>query len=416
MMARVFCSGIGCSLAGLSFTVGWYHYILMNKAASDIDPFGEPARHFPILDKVIYANHAAMSPWPRVTAQAVEHFAIENAEQGPLSYSLWLKRETELRGLLARMLNAPGADDIALSRNTTEGVCVVANGLEWREGDNIVTVVDEFLSNQMAWDELKSLGVQIRRVDIRASLDPEAELASRLDRHTRVLSVSAVQWNDGFRLELPRLGRACRDNGTLFFVDAIQQFGAMPLDVQACHIDCLSAGSHKWQMGPEGMGVFYCHRKIRPKLRLRQFGWRMLDDPYRLERPDRLPSDSARRFETGSPNSMGQVALLASLDLIHQTGQEEIARRVLDNTARLLDGIKAIPGVRLQSRSEPERRSGIVSFVPTSQSAIEFNTQLKRQKVICAIRGKAIRLSPHFYQHDVQIADLLNAVEHAAQG
>lgn len=365
---------------------------------------------FPILGELLYANHAAMSPWPLDTQHAVEAFARENATRGPAEYRRWLRLESGLRQRIARLLNAPSAADISLIRNTTDGICIVAGGLDWRAGDNLVTPEHEFLTNQMAWDALQAEGVEIRRVDIRAAANPEEALLERVDGRTRVLTVSAVQWNDGFRLDLAALGDACRSAGALFFVDAIQQFGALPVDVQACQIDCLSAGSHKWQMGPEGIGVFFCRDEIRPRLALPQLGWHMLDDPYRFERPDRAPSASGRRFEAGSPNTMGQVALDASLEVLERFGQEWVAARVLDNCRTLIEALDDLPGVAVTSSVAPERLSGIVSFTTHDLEPGLVYRRLAESGVLCALRGENIRLSPHFYQHGAPLAAMLDAV------
>jgi selenocysteine lyase/cysteine desulfurase len=368
---------------------------------------------FPILGELAYANHAAMSPWPLATRDAVTAFAEENTRQGPLAYAQWLKRETALRERVARLLNAPSAQDISLLSNTTEGVCIVANGLDWRSGDNLVTAADEFPTNRMAWEALAERGVEIRQADIRKTADAEASLLDLVDQRTRVLTVSAVQWNDGFRLDLERLGQACRTAGVLFFVDAIQQFGALPVDVCRSRIDFLAAGSHKWQMGPEGMGVFYCRAELRSRLRLERPGWHMLDDPYRFERASQEPSDSGRRFEGGSPNSLGQVALHASLGVLESVGMEKVGKLVLSNTDRLIGGLSSLPGVQVISRTETRRRSGIVCFTAQRLSLQDLYQRMKRQKVVCAIRGEAVRLSPHVYQAGAPLEDLLTRCEAA---
>ncbi len=370
-------------------------------------------QQFPSLDEMVYANHAAISPWPRVSSQAARDFAAENCETGPMLTRQWLQREKQLRKRVAMMLNAASARDIAFLKNTTEGICMVANGVDWQAGDNIVTPGEEFVSNQMAWDILQQRGVEIRKVAIRSCLDPERELLNAMDENTRVLTVSSVRWDDGFRLDLEQLGQGFSSGSALFFVDAIQQFGALRMDVQACRIDALCAGAHKWQMGPEGIAVFYCNETTRQSLCLSQHGWRMLDNPYQFTRHDRVPSDTARRFETGSPNSMGQAALYASLGLLKEHGPEEVQARVLNNTRRLIDGISDLPALQLQSSCAPQRLSGIVSFKPLNGGSKALCHRLAQRNVYAAVRGEAIRLSPHFYQDGEAIAKLLNALEDA---
>jgi selenocysteine lyase/cysteine desulfurase len=372
-----------------------------------------PRDEFPILNRGLYFNHAAIGPWPRCAAAAVSAFAEENQRQGPLAYADWIRRERELRELLATLTGAASADDIALLKNTTEGISTVAWGLDWRQGDNLVLPAAEFASNRLPWLAQASAGVDVREVDIRAAADPEMALLDALDRRSRLLTVSAVQWSDGFRLDLQRLGDGCRRRGVLFFVDAIQQLGALPLDVQACHVDYLAADAHKWLLGPEGIAAFYASPAARPLLELRQQGWHMVDRPWDFGRSEWTPSASARRFEAGSPNSLGQAALCASVGLLLRQGMTAVGQRVLANTGRLIEGLAGLDGVRLASRSEPERRSGIVSFACDRMPPQDLSRRLADAGVACALRGDAIRLSPHFYQGEEEIEAFLHCLTEA---
>lgn len=366
------------------------------------------------MAKMSYANHAAISPWPASAAEAVRRFAAENAASGPGDYAAWLGREQALRERSARLLGAPGQESIALLSNTSQGIGIVAGGLDWARGDNVVTAAGEFVTNRLPWEALEARGVELRRVALREAADPEAALLERLDARSRVLAVSAVQWDDGFRLDLARLGPACRANGTLFLVDAIQQVGALRLDVQAASIDCLAAGSHKWQMGPEGMGLFYCTHALRRRLRLDRLGWHMLEDPFRFERPGRAVVETGRRFEPGSPNNLGQAALHAALGLLEEHTMEQVEADVLDNTDRLLRAIGDIAGLELSSDPHPARRSGIVACHAPGRSLPAFNRALQARGVVCALRGDALRISPHFYQRGPALDRILNALEDAA--
>lgn len=370
---------------------------------------------FPILERGVYCNHAAIAPWPACTAEAVQRFAAENAHQGPVQYAQWIKLENKLREQLAQLTGAPSAQDIALLKNTTEGISTVAWGLDWAYGDNVVLPANEFPSNRLPWLAQAERGVEIREVDIRSAVHAESALLEAIDERTRVLAVSAVQWSDGFRLDLQSLGIGCKARGVLFFVDAIQQLGAVRIDVDACHISFLAADAHKWLLGPEGMAVFYSSRDARPLLHLRQLGWHMFDQPFSFGRTDWTPADSARRFEAGSPNTLGQVALQASVELLLATGMEEVERRVLANTAALMNGLAGIPGVNVVSRRELPRRSGIVSFRCESIAATAVHGALSRAGIICVVRDHAVRLSPHFYQGEEEIRRVLAAVRVAVE-
>ncbi len=388
------------------------HYIGMNPSTTVSNPpLVIPSDEFPILQHGLYANHAAIAPWPRASSRAVADFAQENCEIGAEKYSRWLARETQLRKMLAGLLNAASADDIALLKNTTEGICTVAGGIDWRNGDNLVLPAGEFPSNRLPWLALQGKGVEVREVDIRSAPDPEKALIEHMDERTRLLSVSAVQWTDGLRLRLEILGEACQENEVLFFVDAIQQLGAMQMDVQACGIDFLAADGHKWLLAPEGIAVFYCRQSVRAQLQLNQHGWRMVDQPYQFNRDQWQPSDTALRFEAGSPNILGQVALHASVALMQEFGMQQVEACITANSLVLSECLAGIPGVELVRPFDLQRVSGIVSFRTPGKDPAEVHRALQHRQLSCAVRGDAIRLSPHFYQAGKPVLEMLTVIE-----
>ena len=368
---------------------------------------------FPVLEQdAPYLNHAAVGPWPRVTAEAVQAFADENMRQGSANYFKWLERERDLREMLARLTGAPSADDIALLKNTTECISAVAWGLDWQPSDNVVLPAGEFPSNRLPWLAQSARGVAAREVDIRATDEPEAVLIDAMDANTRLLTVSSVQWADGLRLDLERLGAACRKRGVLFFVDAIQQLGALPIDVAACQADFLAADAHKWLLAPEGIAVFFCRADVRPKLQLLQQGWHMVDRSWDFDRTEWPVSDTAVRFEAGSPNTTGQAALHASAGLLLEFGMERIGAAVLENTDRLMTELVRIDGIRLNSHTAPARRSGIVNFRHETIAPGTLYQGLKERGISCALREGGVRVSPHFYQGETELAVFLEALAH----
>lgn len=371
-----------------------------------------PIDEFPILEHGLYANHAAIAPWPRAASRAVAEFAQENCEIGAEKYNRWLLREKYLRKNLAYLINADSPDDIALLKNTTEGICAVANGIDWQSGDNIVLPMGEFPSNRLPWLALQHFGVEVREVDIRSSQDPEQALLARMDKRTRLLSVSAVQWTDGLRLRLETLGAACKQNNVLFFVDAIQQLGAVQMDVQACGIDFLAADGHKWLLAPEGIAVFYCRESVRESIQLSQQGWHMVDEPYQFNRDQWLPSKTATRFEAGSPNTLGQAALHASVGLLQDVGMQQVEAYITANSLTLSEGIADIPGLELVRSFDRKRVSGIVSFRIPDKDPTEVHRALQQRQLSCAVRGDAIRLSPHFYQAGKPLQEILAVIEY----
>lgn len=358
---------------------------------------------FELDDSLVYLNHAAVAPWPRRTAEAVSAFALENMTHGAQHYPQWIKVEESLRQGLKTLLNAPSVDDIALLKNTSEGLSIVAHGLSWRPGDRIVGIAQEFPSNRVVWESLKPQGVDYVKVDVNAVEDPEAALIGACDQTTRLLAVSSVHYATGLRLDLSKLGEFCRDRNILFCIDAIQSLGAFPLDVQAVHADFVAADGHKWLLGPEGIAVFYCRAALREKLALHQYGWHMLEHPGDYENPQWTPSRKATRFECGSPNMLGIHGLDASLSLLLEAGQEAISGRIQDATNYLVSRLKTIKNMEIISQISGERFSGIVTFKHRKTPSQVLHQSLMQCNIICAHRGGGVRFSPHFYINNKQM-------------
>ncbi|WP_460042648.1 aminotransferase class V-fold PLP-dependent enzyme [Pseudomonas sp. S2_H01] len=360
-----------------------------------------------------YLNHAAVGPWPKRTAAAVGKFAEENVLLGARDYPDWMKVEQRLRERLARLLNAPSTDDIALVKNTSEALSFVAFGLDWKAGDNVVISDEEFPSNRVVWEALKPQGVDVVQVSLKGD-DPEGALLAACGPRTRLLSISSVQFATGTRLNVERLGHGLKQLGVLFCIDAIQHIGALPFDVQASQCDFAMADGHKWMCSPEGLGVFYCRAALRPHLKLHAFGWHMLEDSGNYGRHEWQPAATAQRFECGSPNTLGAMALDASLSLLEDVGMERVGNAVLERVKWLEEGLSAISGVQLHSSREAERRSGILTFSIDGLQATTVWQQLMQNQVVCLPRGPGIRFSPHFYTQSRVIEETLAIVRRVA--
>ncbi|AJE15834.1 aminotransferase class V-fold PLP-dependent enzyme [Stutzerimonas balearica] len=366
----------------------------------------ELENEFPQAPGLRYLNHAAVAPWPRRASSAVSQFAEQNATLGARDYPQWLKIENRLRERLARLLNAPTSADVALVKNTSEALSFVAFGLDWRAGDQIVISDEEFPSNRVVWEALQPQGVEVIQVSL-AGADPEADLLAACTPRTRLLAISAVQYASGIRLDLDRLGHGCEQRGVLLCIDAIQQLGALPFDVQQSRCAFAMADGHKWMLGPEGLGVFYCRSDLRPQLKLHEYGWHMLEHAGDYDRSDWQPARSARRFECGSPNMLGAVALEASLSLLEEVGMHQVAASLNERMEWLRAGLRQLPGIELLSPAQPERSAGIVTFRLAGSANQALFEQLRAEQVVCALRGGGIRLSPHFYTPAEVIDDTL---------
>lgn len=351
---------------------------------------------FPLDPSLCHLNHAAVGPWPRRAASALARFAEENARLGSLHYAQWLATETRLRERLARLIGAESATDIALAKNTSEALSIIAYGLTWHPGDEILGIAQEFPSNRVVWESLADQGVSWRALDLGQSSDPESDLCALCTPRTRMIAVSWVQYARGLRLDLPRIGRFCRSRGILLCVDAIQGLGALPFDLPSTGGDFVVADGHKWMLGPEGVALLYVRPSLRPSLRLRQFGWHMLAHPGDYDRSNWEPAEDARRFECGSPNLLGIHALEASLSLLEEVGIERVWDAIQARTRVLIERIDA-HGFELLTPRDPDRRAGIVTFRVPERASAELHAGLMRRRVLCAHRGGGIRFSPHFH-------------------
>jgi len=352
---------------------------------------------FPHLNKLIYLNHAAVAPWPRCVATAVSEFAEQNALIGAQHYPRWMGVEIKLRQQLAQLINAPSPDDVALLKNTSEALSVVAYGIDWQAGDNIVTSDQEFPSNRIVWESLKQFGVELREVDLSSAATPEQALIDAMDGNTRLLTISSIQYASGLKMELAPLGRHCRKNEILFCVDAIQSLGAVPFDAQAIEADFVMADGHKWMLGPEGLALFYCRAELRERLKLHQYGWHMVDAIGDYDTKAWTPAKSARRFECGSPNMLAIHALNAAMGLILKTDLKTIEQQLLQRSEYMMKIINDSPKLTLLTPTETGRYGGIVTFRAEGIDQQALYQQLMKDNVICAQRGGGVRFSPHFY-------------------
>ncbi len=367
---------------------------------------------FPLQPDISYLNHAAVSPWPSRTAAAITTFARENEQLGASHYPRWLEVEQHLRERLADLIGADSATDIALLKNTSEALSVVAHGIQWRAGENIVGIHRDFPSNRIVWESLADQQVSFTPVDILTTDQPEQALMAACDRHTRLLAVSSVHYATGLRLDLEMLGDFCQQRQILFCVDAIQSLGVIPFDLKRIKADFVAADGHKWMLGPEGLALFYCRPELREQLRLHQFGWHMLESPADFDQLEWQASHTASRFECGSPNMLGIHGLEASLSLLEQFGQQQTLMYTINNILYLIDLLSNIDSIEFISKTDSkDRLSGILSFRVAGMDSQHIYQQLMQRKVVCACRGGGIRFSPHFYTSKEQMNQACQVLE-----
>jgi len=375
----------------------------MDPSAMDVE---EIRREFPISDRYNFQDHAAVAPLSRRAGQAMRWYITTMEDEATLGASFYDHIEG-IRALAARLINAEAAE-VTFIKNTSEGLAFVANGLEWRPGDNVVTTNVEFPANMYPWMNLQRYGVELRTVAEQDGRIPLENILAAIDERTRLVTISAVQYASGYRVDLAGLGRACREQGVLFCVDAIQALGVLPVDVRAMCIDLLAADGHKWLCGPEGAGIFYCRRELLTALRPSTVGWMCMKNfrdygNYQFEF-----LEDARRFDSGSYNVAGICGLGASIRLLLEVGIENIARHVLDLTDRLASGVTA-KGYRLVSSRRAGEASGIVTFgSPVHDPQRIRRRLLADHRVVISVREGNLRASPHLYNTPEEIDQLVD--------
>ncbi len=343
--------------------------------------------------RVVHMNHAGIAPLPRRVAAAIRTFADEGELLDETIYRAWEQRAETVRARLAELIGGD-ASEIAFVRNTSEGLSLIAAGLPWQAGDNVVALEDEYPSNVYPWWGLRRRGVETRMVarpDSRFSVETIAPL---IDRRTRVLTVSAVDWQTGFRADLPALGALCRERNVLFCVDGIQAVGALCVDVAAAGIDFLATGGHKWLLAPEGCGALFVSRRVIHRVEPVLLGWKNVKDagrylPYHFDL-----RDDAGRLEEGTPAQLGIQALGAAVDLLLEVGPRAIEARILAFTAELAEGLQRRGATILSPLGDAER-SGILTFRLGDPAAL--HAALTRAGIVVRQRAGGIRLAPHFY-------------------
>ncbi|MBV9501779.1 MAG: aminotransferase class V-fold PLP-dependent enzyme [Acidobacteriaceae bacterium] len=359
---------------------------------------------FPVTENLIYLNHAAVAPLCRPASEAMQELALEACSLGSLQYDRWMKTYEALRRAAARLIHS-SPEEIAIVKNTSEGISTVALGLNWQPGDRVVAFREEFPANYYPWLRLERRGVELTWLSI---YDPLEKIAEAV-RGAKLLAISFVNYLNGYRVDLEAIGTLCRDQGCFFFVDAIQGIGALPIDVERCHIDALSADGHKWMLGPEGNGILYVRRTWLDSIEPLEFGWTNPAGYADYSSRDMTLRPDAGRYECGTLNTIGCYGLRAALDFLHEVGIENIAPAVLALANHLAEGVRA-KGYELMVERTPGTESGIVTFRHASIDAAPLVSGLKRNNIIAAPRQGWIRMSPHFYLSHDDIDRVLEAL------
>lgn len=364
---------------------------------------------FPIKSKRTYLNNASISPMSLPVIGAIESFMADVRDNGRNNYPDWCRiAETEMKDRIGQMIGATGAE-IAYVKNTTEGILNVANGLDWRDGDNVIVADIEYPSNVYCWMNLKRRGVELRWVKNRAGRIAVDDLAAAVDKRTRIISLSAVQFSNGFRQDLVLTGEMCRKAGVLLNLDAIQWIGALHMDLTQLPVDFLSAGGHKWLLAPIGTGFFYCRHEALNTLHPANVGYHSVDKHEDHMDYDLTFRPTATRFEEALVNFPGIWGLDAAVKIHLDVGTKRIEQHIGTLTALAAQELQGIGYEILSPRGEGEW-SGILSFRHPRHSANDTALGLRAAGIDVAVRAGALRMSPTVYNDEQDIRTLLSAL------
>ena len=367
----------------------------------------------PVAQKWAYFDHAAVGPISQPAADAVARWSDVALLEGDTQWPTWNASLEATRAQAGDMVNAH-TDEIALVPSTTAGVNIVAEGMPWQSGDNVVIAANEFPTNQYPWLNLQSRGVEVRcfepSEDGAIAPDSVAELC---DRRTRIVSLSWVGFASGYRLNPKLFAEVAHDAGALFFLDAIQGLGVFPLDVRESGVDFFAADGHKWMLGPEGAGLFYLKKQHLDLLRPTGLGWNSVARRHDFNHIELKLRDRAARFEGGSHNMVGFHALGASLKLFADCGLSSrgspLAEAVLHIATHAADQLREI-GAQLTRPRDETCQSGIICFAKPGQDPQQLREKCLAAGVALACRDGRLRISPHAYNNEEDVARLIDVL------
>ncbi len=365
---------------------------------------------FKATENYAYLNSAAVSPIPSTAIEAMNWQLSDVAANGTLNFAKWVATKDRCRGLLAELLGVR-PEQVAFTRNTSDGFASIAAGLDWQPGDNVVSFEAEFPANFYAWRRVRDrFGVELRLAPERNCRIDVDELISMIDANTRVVSISAVQYASGFVADLERIGRAARAVDALFCVDIIQGLGAMPFDLPSQYVDAACGASHKWLCAPEGCGYIFLSDRARERIEPTLIGWISVEEPWDFADRSQPLKSTALAWESGTGPASLFYGLEQSLKLLLEAGPANTQRYLADLTDGLCDSLGGKNYDILSSRV-PGEASAIVCIKHTGgMPANEVYASLEAENVIVSPRGDRVRIAPHLYNDGSDIERLIDAL------
>ncbi|HLG31652.1 MAG TPA: aminotransferase class V-fold PLP-dependent enzyme [Ignavibacteriaceae bacterium] len=366
--------------------------------------------HFPYLDKgIIYFNHASDSPISTEVKKVIVDFVNSRSDDCDFDYKSFLKRAEETKQILAEMMNCE-KDRIAFSENTSTGLNILAQGIDWKAGDIILLNDVEFPANVYPFLNLEKKRVKIEYIKAKNGILTAEDVIESIKPQTKLISISFVQFLSGYRVDLEKIGSVCREKNIILSVDAIQGLGAVRLDVTKSKIDFLSCGTQKWMMGIQGLSFIYLTKDLQDKIDTVPSGWLSVDDAWNLLDYKLKFKETASRYQPGTLNTAAIYALNAALKFFKQFGFDEVERQIISNSKYFIKKLSELGYYSPLKNLDYKYLAGIVSII-TDRAGEIFN-HLSNKKIICSDRAGYLRFSPHFYntvdEIDKVVAELKN--------
>lgn len=376
---------------------------------SESRDFDQVRQDFPVAQRRAYLNNASIGPMSNRVVAAVDAFMADVRDNGRNNYPNWCRHaDTAIKDRIGALIGADRAE-IAFVKNTTEGLAIAANGLDWRPGDNVIVPDIEYPSNVYCCMNLQRWGVEVRWLKNRDGRILNDDLRALIDSRTRLVSLSSVQFSNGFRHDIAAAGELCRAKGVLLCLDAIQWVGSLHIDMSSLPIDFMAFGGHKWMLAPIGTGVFYCSKDALDKIRPSVVGYHSVDKgedhmDYSLDfRPN------AGRFEEALVNFPGIYGLDAAVQTLSELGTARVERHILALAARAAEAVQR-KGYEILSPWREGERSGILSFRHPSMPADQIAQRMNAAGVDLAVRAGALRISPTYYNNVSDITRMAEAL------
>jgi selenocysteine lyase/cysteine desulfurase len=368
----------------------------------------DPAE-FPITSGRIYFDHATLGPPPRCHVRASSELLARMSEEGlPDLFSVSQEGVDRVRHRAARLFHCP-PEQMTFIHSSSHGQNLVAEGLRWRDGDEVVVYELDHPSNVLPWLNLQDQGVRVRMVEDRGRQGFEAaDVEALLGPRTRVVALSLVNFAHGARAPIEEVAELCRSREIWLVVDAVQAAGALRIDAPALGADVVAAHGYKWLLSGFGVGLCYLSERALRELKVGQVGWKSIRDPFNVDRALQFRLDWApggKRFEPSFPPLPQLFGMGAVLDLFLEVGPEQVEAKVLALAGRLAAGLQE-NGYQVVGPQAASARSPIVSLVADER----FREACARLHLVCAVREGRARLSPHFYNTEAEVDRLLSAL------